>query len=96
MPIYEYGCSSCGKRSSALLPIWSAPDPPCAHCGSGSVRRMVSTFAAPRSGFGSELDHADFGEDAYDGGDGGFGDAGGGFGDAGGGFGDEGGDFDDF
>jgi putative FmdB family regulatory protein len=74
MPIYEYRCAKCGKRSSALLPTWSAPDPPCAHCGSHEVRRLVSTFAAPRSGSDSELDHADFGEDAYDGGDGGFGD----------------------
>jgi len=79
MPIYEYGCAGCGKRSSALLPSWSTPDPPCAHCGSHEVRRLVSGFAAPRSGSGSELDHADFGEDAYDGGDGGFGDEGGDF-----------------
>jgi putative FmdB family regulatory protein len=82
MPIYEYGCAKCGKRSSALLPTWSSPDPPCAHCGSRKVRRLVSTFAAPRTGSGSDLDAADFGEGAYDGDDGGFG--------------DDGGDFDDF
>ena len=86
MPIYEYGCTKCGRRSSALLPSWSAPDPPCSHCGSRSVRRLVSTFASPRSGSGSDLGGADFGEDAYDGGEGGFGD---------GGFGDGGDDFDD-
>jgi putative FmdB family regulatory protein len=76
MPIFEYGCDKCGRRSSALLSSWTAADPPCAHCGSRRVRRLVSTFAAPRSDAGSELDHADFGEDAYDGGgdDGGFGD----------------------
>lgn len=82
VPLYEYGCDACRRRSTALLPSWSAPDPPCAHCGSGRVRRLVSTFAAPRSDAGGE---ADFGEDAYDGG--GFGDESG--------FGDEGG-LDDF
>jgi putative FmdB family regulatory protein len=76
MPIYEYGCSACGKRSSSLVPTWSSPDPPCSHCGSQSVRRLVSSFSAPRSGGHSELDHSDFGEDAYDGG-GDFGDEGG-------------------
>jgi putative FmdB family regulatory protein len=82
VPLYEYGCEGCRKRSSALLPNWSAPDPPCAHCGSKRVRRLVSSFAAPRSGTGGE---GDFGEDAYE--EGGF--------EGGGGYGDEGG-FDDF
>jgi len=81
MPVYEYGCGACGKRSSALLTSWSAPDPPCPHCGAASLRRLISTFASPRSG-DSDLDHADFGEDGYD--------------DAGGGDGDEGGFDDDF
>jgi putative FmdB family regulatory protein len=77
VPVYEYACAKCGKRSTALLPSWSAPDPACPHCGAHGVRRLVSTFAAPRSSGGSDLDHADFGEDAYDGGEGGFGDEGG-------------------
>ena len=33
MPIYEYRCDECGKRSSALLPSYSSPDPVCPHCG---------------------------------------------------------------
>lgn len=83
MPIYEYGCKACRKRSSALLSTWSAPDPPCPHCGSTSVRRLVSTFATVRSGDDSGA--GDFGGDDFDdGGDefGGGGDFGGGdFGD---------------
>jgi putative FmdB family regulatory protein len=65
MPLYEYGCSSCHMRSSALLGSWSAADPPCPHCGSGNVRRLVSSFASPRSEGGGE-GGADFEEDAYD------------------------------
>jgi putative FmdB family regulatory protein len=71
VPIYEYRCDKCGKRSSALLPRWDAPDPPCRHCGSRRVRRLVSTFATQKSGDGD-----DFGPD-FDDGDS---DAGGGYG----------------
>jgi putative FmdB family regulatory protein len=77
MPIYEYECEACGKRSSALLAAWSAPDPPCPHCGSPKVSRLVSTFATSRSEGDSGSDLSDFGEDAYDGG----GEEGGDFGD---------------
>jgi putative FmdB family regulatory protein len=61
MPIYEYRCEDCKKRSSALLPAWSAPDPPCSHCGSARVGRLVSTFATVRSGDGDDLGDSDFG-----------------------------------
>ncbi|MBO0687227.1 MAG: zinc ribbon domain-containing protein [Candidatus Dormibacteraeota bacterium] len=76
MPIYEYRCESCGQRSSALLPRFDAPDPPCPHCGAGELRRLVSTFATSRS-------DDDFGDDfgggpEDDGGDFGYGDDGGG------------------
>jgi putative FmdB family regulatory protein len=72
VPIYEYGCSACRKRSSALLPAWSAPDPPCPHCGKTSLRRLVSSFATVRSeevGFDS-----DDGAEDFDSGGGDFGD----------------------
>lgn len=48
MPIYEYRCADCGKRTSALLRSFDAPDPPCAICGSAKVHRLVSTFATRR------------------------------------------------
>ena len=50
MPIYEYLCDVCGKKSSALLPRYSTPDPPCPHCGKPALKRMVSTFATVSSG----------------------------------------------
>ena len=86
VPIYEYRCDECGKRSSALLARFSSPDPVCPHCGKAGLNRLVSTFATVHSG-----------EDGGDDGFGGDGDSGGGdFGDSddgGGGF--DGGD-DDF
>ena len=45
MPIYEYRCEECGKRSSALLMSYSSADPACPHCGKRALRRLVSTFA---------------------------------------------------
>jgi putative FmdB family regulatory protein len=64
MPIYEYRCEECGKRSSALLPSYSSPDPACPHCGKPALRRLISTFATVRSGddFGGD----DFGGDEHD------------------------------
>ncbi len=67
VPIYEYRCEDCGKRSSALLPSFSSPDPVCPHCGKPALRRLVSTFATTRSG---DEGGGDFGGDDM-GGDGG-------------------------
>jgi putative FmdB family regulatory protein len=60
MPIYEYQCEACGKRSSALLSSYSSPDPVCPHCGKPLLRRLVSTFATVSSGESHGGD--DFGE----------------------------------
>jgi putative FmdB family regulatory protein len=57
MPIYEYRCEECGKRSSALLARFSSPDPACPHCGKTSLHRLVSTFATVSSG---DRDGGDF------------------------------------
>jgi len=68
MPIYEYRCAACGKRSSSLLPSYMSPDPACPHCGKSELKRLVSTFATVRSGDG---DGGDFGgEDDFEGGPG--------------------------
>ena len=81
MPIYEYRCEQCDKRSSTLLPSFSSPDPACPHCGKPTLRRLVSTFATVSSGddggddFGGGDDIG--GEDGEFGGD----DSGGGYGD---------------
>jgi putative FmdB family regulatory protein len=50
MPIYEYRCDECGKKSSALLSSYSTPDPACPHCGKPALKRLVSTFATVSSG----------------------------------------------
>jgi len=80
MPIYEYRCEECGKRSSALLTSYSSPDPVCPHCGKPALHRLVSTFATVSSGDSG-------GDDDFGGGDefGGGEDFGGGDDDFGGG-----------
>lgn len=67
MPIYEYRCEECGKRSSTLLASFSSADPACPHCGKHGLRRLVSTFATASSG-DSESDFGG-GEDDFGGGD---------------------------
>ena len=73
MPIYEYRCEECGKRSSALLASYASPDPACPNCGKPALRRLVSTFATVSSGEGDGGDGDDFGGDDDFGGGGDFG-----------------------
>jgi putative FmdB family regulatory protein len=68
VPIYEYRCDECGKKSSALLATFSTPDPPCPRCGKPALRRLVSTFATVSSGDDGG-DDFDGGGDDYGGGD---------------------------
>ena len=50
MPIYEYLCSDCRRRSSMLvLSVKSAASINCPHCGSSQVERVMSRFATPQS-----------------------------------------------
>ena len=75
MPIYEYRCEVCGKRSSALLGSYTSPDPACPHCGKPALKRLVSTFATVSSGeggsddFGGDDDFGEGGGDDFGGGD---------------------------
>lgn len=51
MPIYEYRCKQCRRRSSHLVrSVASAGQPVCDHCGSSDLARLMSTFAFHRSG----------------------------------------------
>ena len=81
MPIYEYRCEQCGKKSSSLLASFSSPDPVCPHCRKPALHRLVSTFATVSSGddggddFGGGGD--DYGGDDFGGGDDAGGDYGG-------------------
>ena len=50
MPIFEYLCRSCRKKTSALvLSRARAADVRCAHCGGADLEKLWSRFAAPKS-----------------------------------------------
>jgi putative FmdB family regulatory protein len=50
MPIYEYLCEDCGRKSSFLvLKINEPVDGTCNHCGSSNLKRLMSRFATVRS-----------------------------------------------
>lgn len=50
MPLYEYRCLVCQKRSTILvLSLTNAPAPLCRHCQSPKVERLLSRFASPKS-----------------------------------------------
>ena len=54
MPIYEYGCLDCRKRSSLFVrSMGTAVKAKCEHCGSKKVRRLISRVAVGRSSGGS-------------------------------------------
>jgi putative FmdB family regulatory protein len=50
MPIYEYECEKCHRRSSVLtMRISEKVDAICKHCGSDKLSRLMSRFAMPKS-----------------------------------------------
>jgi putative FmdB family regulatory protein len=52
MPIYEYRCGACRRRSSLFYQTFSAAEraePRCEHCGSADVSRLVSRVAVLKS-----------------------------------------------
>ena len=50
MPIYEYECEKCHKRTSVLtMRVGEKVDAACRHCGATRLKRIMSRFAMPRS-----------------------------------------------
>jgi putative FmdB family regulatory protein len=50
MPIYEYRCSDCRKKTAVFLRSFSEKsDPVCSHCGGRRLTRLFSRFASPKS-----------------------------------------------
>jgi putative FmdB family regulatory protein len=50
MPIYEYRCADCHKRSSVLvLSVSTSTSVSCPHCRSSRLERLLSRFASPKS-----------------------------------------------
>ncbi len=66
MPIYEYRCQRCGKKSDIFFRTFSAvTDARCPHCDSEQVDRLVSRVSFLKS-WGSSLDWMPSGESLYD------------------------------
>jgi putative FmdB family regulatory protein len=50
MPLYEYRCLDCKKRTSILVMSRADQAPAaCSHCTSPRVERILSRFASPKS-----------------------------------------------
>lgn len=50
MPLYEYRCLDCKKRSTVLvLSLANQAPAACSHCASARVERILSRFASPKS-----------------------------------------------
>ena len=50
MPIYEFECRTCRKKTSAIVMVRERVDEVrCKHCGSADLERLWSRFAAPKS-----------------------------------------------
>lgn len=47
MPLFEYRCSECGKRTELMILAGDGKfDPACPACGSAKMNRLLSRFAA--------------------------------------------------
>ena len=67
MPIFEFGCRTCRRKTTALVVVraWIG-EVRCTHCGGADLVKLVSRFAMPKSD-GTRLDAlADPSADARD------------------------------
>ena len=66
MPVYEYRCTACGRRSSRLFKTLAAVvHPDCFHCGQSTLERQFSRPTLLRGGRSDpdDLSNDDFGMD---------------------------------
>lgn len=50
MPIYEYRCADCRKKTTVVtLSVGAAVEPVCQHCGGRSMTKLVSRVAVRKS-----------------------------------------------
>ncbi len=50
MPIYEYRCTACGRKTTVItLAVGAAVEPVCRHCGGRAMTKLVSRVAVRRS-----------------------------------------------
>ena len=50
MPIFEYRCQACRKKTTALVMTRArASEVRCSHCGSADLEKLWSRFASPKS-----------------------------------------------
>jgi putative FmdB family regulatory protein len=50
MPIYEYRCADCRKKTTVVtLAVSAAVDPVCSHCGGRNLTKLVSRVAIRKS-----------------------------------------------
>ena len=50
MPIYEFRCTDCGRKTTVLtLRVSEQVEPKCERCGSAKLTRLMSRFALVRS-----------------------------------------------
>ena len=58
MPLYEYRCEDCRRRTTVLVrSLPSTEEPSCQHCSSRKLTRLISRFSFRRS-WGDSLDWA--------------------------------------
>ncbi len=59
MPIYEYRCQACSKRTSVFVRSMStAVHAKCEHCGSRRLSRLISRVAVSRSRGADDFDES--------------------------------------
>lgn len=63
MPIYEFRCTACRKRTSVFVrSVTSVAKPACDHCGSKKTQRIFSRVAVLRGDDGLDLAESSMGD----------------------------------